>query len=149
MILVAAIVFRTHSVHAADISPILGVWHVDVSRLPIPQPTKSVTLKVVAIGNDTWRMDIDTLNQDGAIIHADATFMLDGSPTQVTGSLDIDVVSITLPNARTLVMGTSLTGRWSNMRVFSLSDNNKQMTETITGLGPDGKPRTRTNIWRR
>ena len=149
LILTAAVAIQPNWSHAAEPSPFLGAWQVDVSKLPVPQPPKSVTLKVSDVGKETWRIDIDTVSQDGAVIHADARFRLDGSPAKVSGSLVVDYVSITLPNAQTLVMGTAMMGRWSNMRVFTLSDHGMRMTETITGLGPDGKPRTRTNIWRR
>jgi hypothetical protein len=74
LILTAAVAIQPNWSHAAEPSPFLGAWQVDVSKLPVPQPPKSVTLKVSDVGKETWRIDIDTVSQDGAVIHADARF---------------------------------------------------------------------------
>jgi hypothetical protein len=76
-------------------------------------------------------------------------FKPDGTPATARGSSDVDVVSMTMPSRRILVMGAGMAGNPSNTRVFSLSDEGKQMIETIVGHGPDGTPYTRVNTWNR
>jgi hypothetical protein len=128
---------------------ILGTWQVDVSRLPVPEPPKSVTIVLAEAGDDRIRMTVDIVSRDGATSHAEATFTPDGSLTPVKGSLDVDIVSMRMPNRRTLVMGAGMAGNPSNTRVFTLSDDGQHMTETIVGYDPGWKPVTRSNSWTR
>jgi hypothetical protein len=134
---------------AAGGSLLLGTWHVDVTKLPVPEPPKGVTLTLAQVAQDAVKMTIDVTNTDGTIIHSESTFKTDGSASPVQGSLDVDTVSVTLPNQRTLIMGTGMKGHSSNTRVFALSDDSRQMTENIVSHDANGVPHSRANIWTR
>lgn len=135
-------------------SPLLGVWRLEVSRLPLPRGVRgprSVTLVVSTVGQGRWKTTIDTVNADGTARRAQATYRTDGTPAAVADTMggEVDTVSITCPNPSTLVMGATLRGHWSTTRVFTVAPGGKHQTETILWLGPDGKPHTRTNTWTR
>jgi hypothetical protein len=130
-------------------SLLLGTWHVDVTKLPVPQPPKGVTLTLTQVAQGEIRMTIDVSNHDGTVVHSESTFKTDGSASPVQGSLDVDTVSVTLPNRRTLIMGTGMKGHPSNTRVFALADDSRQMTENIVSHDANGVPHARANIWTR
>jgi hypothetical protein len=46
-------------------------------------------------------------------------------------------------------MGAGLAGRPSHTRVWTLTDDGKEMTETIVGHIDGKTPHIRTNYWRR
>jgi hypothetical protein len=135
----------THATLASELS---GTWQVDVSKLPVPQPPKSVTLVLSELGQGMIRITIDVVGSDGATSHSESNINTDGTAAKVVGSLDVDTVSVTLPNQRTLIMGAAMGGHPSNTRVFALEDS-RHMTESIVSHGNDGVPHTRVNFWTR
>jgi hypothetical protein len=132
---------------AADAHRFFGSWQVDVSKLPIPEPPASVTITWADAGGGKLKMNVDIVDRRGAKSHAEATIPLDGSPTRAVGSLDVDVVSMTMPSDRVLVMGAGMAGNPSNTRVFTMSDDGKHMSETIISHGAGNIPATRVNVW--
>jgi hypothetical protein len=94
-------------------------------------------------------MNVDIVDRRGTKTHAEATIALDGSPARAAGSLDVDVVSMTMPSDRVLVMGAGMAGNPSNTRVFTVSDDGKLMSETIISHGAGNIPVTRVNAWKK
>jgi hypothetical protein len=142
----------TAQLNAVPLSPLLGAWQLDISKLPLPPgatPPKSVTLTVVEESPGQWKTMIDTVNADGTAIHAQSIYTLDGKPAPVSGSSDVDVVSVTSPEPSILIMGTSQAGKPSNTRIFTVTLDGKTQIETIVSHRPDGLPATRTNWWKR
>ena len=134
---------------SADAQAFFGSWQVDVTKLPIPEPPASVTITWSDAGGGKVSMSVDILDRQGVKTHADSTFALDGSPTRAAGSLDVDIVSMTLPADRVLIMGAGMKGNPSNTRIFVVSDDGKRMSETIVSHGPGNIPATRINEWTR
>jgi hypothetical protein len=134
---------------ADSADPLMGTWTVDLSKLAIPNPPKSVTIVLTAVGGGQYKMSVDIIDHDGARRHGASTFKADGTPTPAIGNADYDVVSMSMPSRRIMVMGGGFKGRPSNTRVFSLSDDGKHMIETVVGHGPDGTPTTRVDVWDR
>jgi hypothetical protein len=128
---------------------LVGTWAVDVSKLVMPEPPKSVTIMLAEVAGGAFKMSVDIVSPDGTKSHSEGTFEPDGTASPAQGSLDVDIVSMTMPSRRILVMGAGMAGNPSNTRVFSLSDNGKQMIETIVGHGAGGTPYTRVNTWNR
>ena len=124
---------------------------VDVSRLKIPDPPRSVTLTLTEAGTGRFHMTVDIVHSDGSKAHGETTFQPDGTAAQGEGegSADVDVVSMTMPNERTLVMGAGFKGNPTSTRVWSLADDGRHMTETIIRHAADGTPYTITNTWLR
>jgi hypothetical protein len=128
---------------------LMGTWTVDLSKLNIPNPPKSVTIVLSAVGGDQYKMRVDIVDNDGGKRHGVSTFKADGTPAPAVGNSDYDVVSMTMPSRRIMVMGGGFKGHPSNTRVFSLSDDGKHMVETVVGHGSDGTPTTRVDVWNR
>jgi len=133
--------------YGADKHLLLGTWMVDVSRLKIPDPPRSVIFKLAEAGAGAFHLTVDIVHSDGSKAHGETTFQPDGTAAQGEGSTDVDVVSMTMPNQRTLVMGAGFKGNPSSTRVWSLADDGKHMTETIIRHAADGTPYTITNTW--
>jgi hypothetical protein len=133
----------------ADARPFFGAWNVDVTRLPIPEPPASVTITWADAGGGRVKMSVDILDRKGVATHAESTFPLDGTATRAEGSLDVDIVSMTMPSERVLVMGAGMRGNPSNTRIFAISADGRHMSETIVSHAPGGIPTTRVNQWTR
>ena len=126
-----------------------GTWMVDVSRVDQPNPPKSVTLVLAHAEAGAFKMSIAIEAPDGKVMHSEGTFKPDGSAVRVQGSMDVDVVSMAMPNSRTLVMGGGFGGHPASSRVWTLSDDGKQMIEIAIRHLPDGTPYVRRFYWTR
>ena len=133
----------------ADPHQLTGTWVVDVSRIEQPNPPKSVTLTLAEADAGTFSMSIDIEAPDGKIMHAGGEFKPDGSAVRVEGSMDVDVVTMAMPNSRTLVMGGGFGGKPSSSRVWTLADVGKEMVEIAIRHLPDGTPYMRKFHWKR
>ena len=117
-------------------SPLLGTWKLDTSKLSLPaggMPPKSVLLTVTAAGAPRWKIVFQTVNADGTARRAEANFPLDGTPAVVsdTARAEVNAVSVTCPNDRTMVWGTSSKGRPTDTHVFTVSESGQDETETV------------------
>jgi|SRR5580658_3544704 hypothetical protein len=123
----------------------LGTWKVDVSKLPMQNPPDSVTIVLKNAAGGRYRMIVDIVDHGGGKRHADTTF----TPAPAVGNADYDVVTMTMPSRRILVMGGGYKGNPSNTRVFSPSDDGKHMIETVITHTDDGTPHSRVDFWDR
>jgi hypothetical protein len=128
---------------------LVGTWTVDVSKLTMPDPPNSVTIVLADVGGGKYKMTVDIVDHGGATRHGECTFVPDGRAYSAVGTADYDVVSMTMPSRRILVMGGGFKGHPANSRVFSLSDDGKRMIETVVGHAADGTPNTRVDFWTR
>ena len=147
--LVVGLFMTAAPISAAGKHLLLGTWDVDISKLSQPNPPKAVTIVLEEVGDGRYKMSVDIVGQDGTKSHGEGTFKPDGTPSPAVGSADVDVVSITMPNKRTLVLGAAFKGHPSNTRVFSLSDDGRHMIETVVSHAPDSTPTIRVNTWNR
>jgi hypothetical protein len=134
---------------AAKPHALAGTWVVDVSRIEQPNPPKSVTMTLAEADGGTFEMSIAIETPDGQIMHAGGVFKPDGTAVRVQGSMDVDVVSMTMPNSRTLVMGGGFGGKPTSSRVWTLADDGKEMVEIAIRHLPDGTPYVRKFHWKR
>lgn len=128
---------------------LLGTWMVDVSKLTQADPPTSVTMMLADAGGGEYSMTIDIVARDGAKMHAGGKFKPSGPVVSVSGSADVDTVIFSMPSRRVLVMGGAFQGHPSHTRIWALTDDGKQMTETIVGHIDGKTPHIRTNIWNR
>jgi len=128
---------------------LLGTWSVDVAKIQQPNPPRSVTLTLEESGADAYHMAVTIEAPDGSRIKSEGTFKPDGSAVKVGGNQDFDVVSMTMPSERMLVMASAFMGHPASTRVWSLSDDGKQMVETAIRYLPDGTPYQRVITWTR
>ncbi len=128
---------------------LLGTWSVDVSTVQQPNPPKSVTLVLAEAEEGAYKMTVDIVAADGTSTLSAGTFKPDGTAVRVQGSYDVDIVSMTMPSKRMLVMGAGMAGHPSSSRVWTLADDGKHMVETVIRHLPDGTPYTRVFKWNR
>jgi hypothetical protein len=126
---------------------LVGTWKVDLARLQHPNPPKSVTLTLEEAKGGAYHVTVAIEAPDGSTSKSESTCKPDGSATRVVGSEDLDVVSMTMPSRRILVVGGGIAGHPATTRVFSLSDDGKSMIETAIRHLPDGTPYTRVATW--
>jgi hypothetical protein len=134
---------------AARPHELAGTWVVDVSQIDQPNPPKSVTMTLAEADAGSFTMSIDIESPDGQIMHAGGVFKPDGSASRVQGSMDVDVVAMTMPNSRTLVMAGGFGGKPASSRVWTLADDGKGMVEIAIRHLPDGTPYVRKFHWQR
>jgi hypothetical protein len=128
---------------------LLGTWEVEAAKLAIPNAPKGVTITFSDAGGGKYKMSVDIVDYQGKASHGEGVFTPDGTVSAATGSLDVDIVSMTMPSRNILVMGAGIAGQPSSTRVFSLSDDRKHMIETVVRHGEKGVPITRVDIWDR
>ena len=136
-------------VSAAESHKLVGTWVVDVSRFDQPEKPKSVTLTLKAADAGAYHIAVDIESPDGQVMHSDGQFQPDGTAVSVKGSMDVDIVSMSMPNSRTLVMCGGFQGHPASSRVWSLSDDGKEMIEIAMRHLPDGTPYMRKFYWKR
>jgi hypothetical protein len=134
---------------ATEPHALAGIWAVDVSRIDQPNPPKSVTMTLAEADAGAYRMSMDIEAPDGKVMHAEGVFKPDGNAVRVQGSMDVDVVTMSMPNSRTLVMGGGFQGHPSSSRVWTLADDGKEMVEIAIRHLPDGTPYMRKFSWKR
>jgi hypothetical protein len=134
---------------ADQVHLLLGTWVVDVSKLTMPNPPQRVTIVLADVGGGQYKMSVEILDHDGAKRNGTTTFKPDGAAYPAVGNADYDLVSITMPSRRVLVMGGGFQGHPANTRIFSLSDDGSHMIETVVSHTPDGMPHTRVDFWMR
>jgi hypothetical protein len=136
-------------VSAAETHTLVGTWVVDLARFDQPEKPKSVTLTLEPADAGAYNIAVDIEAPDGQVMHSAGQFQPDGTAVKVTGSMDVDVVAMSMPNSRTLVMGGGFQGHPSSSRVWTLSDDGKEMIEFAIRHLPDGTPYMRKFYWKR
>ena len=136
---------------AASSPPLIGQWSLDTSRLPMAPDArpKRVTITFKEAESDRVSMDVVIVYADGAEVHSKGTASLDGTPIAVEGSPEADAAAMKRPAPNVLVLGLSKGGMPASTRVYTVSPDGASMTETMSALGPDGRPSMRTNYFTR
>ncbi len=136
---------------SSDVSPLLGRWGVDVSKLPIPpqERPKSVTISYGDAGSGKWTMEVDIVAGDGAAMRAVGTYSLDGTPTPFTGSPEADTAAIKMPTPNVLILALGKGGIPASTRVYAAAPDGKSMIETAVYFSDEGVPIMRTNYFNR
>jgi hypothetical protein len=147
----SALVLSVPSYAAPPPNPLVGHWSLDTSRMPIPAEArpKRVTIMFEEAGDNRLSMDVAIVYADGAEVHSKGTASLDGTPIAVEGSPEADAAAMKRPEPRVLVLGLSKGGVPASTRVYTVAPDGKSMTETMSALGPDGRPTLRTNYFTR
>jgi len=149
VLLAALLCASSLTAFAAEKHALLGTWKVDIATVQSPNPPKSVTLTLEEAGEGAYHITVTIETPDGSKSKSEGTFKPDGSTNRVTGNADFDVVSTTMPTRRMLVMAGAFGGHPSSTRIWSLSDDGKQMIETAVRHLPDGTPYQRVVTWTR
>jgi len=128
-------------------SPLLGEWVLDLKSMPdtgSPLP-KRVTYRFADIGQGFWQGTIDIVAPDGSVRHMVSRYTRDGRAVKIEGDqLEADSVAVTTPAPNILVMGLAKDNRPGSTRVYSVSPNGMELTESAVSVGDDGMPLVRT-----
>ena len=132
-------------------SPVLGIWEVDIARLPMPPEArpKSVTITYSDAGGGKWRTNVDIVDAAGNATHAVAEYPLDGTQVEAMGSPEADRTASKLPQPNVLVTALAKGTRPASTRIYAVSPDGKTMVETAVYFGADGKSILRTNYFTR
>jgi len=131
------------------VSPLVGSWAVDVSRLPMPPAArpKSVTIAFRGAGEGKWVTQVDIVDADGTKRHTADTAALDGTAIKIKDSTEADTVAMKMPAPNVLVMGLGMGGMPASTRVYTVAADGRTMIETAVNF--DGVPVLRTHYFTR
>ena len=137
------------AVAAAQGSPLVGRWALDVTGVPAEERPRAVTISFGVAPDRRWTTRVEIVNPDGATLHAESTAALDAAPVPIAGNMGfIDSASLRQPAPGTLVMTLGKDGAPVSTRVYTVSRDRKSMTETIVWAG-SAMPKLETNTFRR
>ncbi len=133
------------------VSPLVGRWAVDTSRLPMAPEARPrrVTITFGEAGPGQWTTDVAIVDAGGTEIHAAGTSTLDGTPSAVTGSPEADTAAFRRPEPNVLIMALSKGSVPASTRIYTVAADGKSMIETAVYWGNDGTPIMRTNYFTR
>lgn len=121
---------------AAQPSPLVGTWRLDVSRIPAEERPQSVTMRFDRTDGGKWTARVDIVAADGAHSTSESTAAADGVAVPVSGTMAfIDTVSLRQPAPGTLVMTLGKNGAPVSTRVYTVQKDRRTMTETIIWSG--------------
>lgn len=137
------------AVAAAQGSPLVGRWALDVAGVPAEERPRAVTISFSIAPDQRWTTQVEIVNPDGGTLHAESTAALDAAPVPTAGNMGfIDSASLRQPAPGTLVMTLGKDGAPVSTRVYTVSRDRKSMTETIIWAG-SAMPRLETNTFHR
>jgi hypothetical protein len=133
-------------------SPLLGTWALEVARMPIPPEArpKSVTITFAEVGQGKWSTKVDIVDSDGSERHMASASTPNGAAAAIEGDqLEADTGAAIIPAPRTMVMALAKAAerRPGSTRIYSVSDDNRRMTETAVSWDDNGIPMMRTSYF--
>jgi len=129
-------------------SPFLGQWKLDTGAIPNSAGPASVTAEFADGGAGAWNTSYVITAKDGTARRMTSRERLDGKAVPIAGDQsEADSVAMTSPAPGVLVMGLSKGGRLGSVRVYTVSADGSEMTESATVVGDDGQPAVRRFRW--
>jgi len=128
-------------------SPLLGTWVLNLTRMPDANGVlpRRVTYGFADVGQGVWEGTVDIVAPDGSVRHMVSRYPRDGRAVKIEGDqLEADSVAVTTPAPNILVMGLAKDNRPGSTRVYSVSANGMELTESAVSVGDDGMPLVRT-----
>lgn len=137
---------------AAERSPFLGEWELDLTRMPdsYGPPPKRVTYSFEDLGADKWRTEVDIAAPDGSVRHVAMEYRRDGRAVQALGDrVDGDSGALISPAPNVLVLSIAKEKGLASVRVYAVSADGKEMTESAASVDGQGAPFVRNFHYRR
>jgi hypothetical protein len=130
-------------VSAAAQSPFLGEWQLDLTRMPAnygPGP-KQVTFSFADAGAGQWRTRIDITAPDGSVRHSEVQYRRDGTMAAGEGDTsEADSAAFMSPAPNVLVMSLAKNKAPGTVRIYTISADGREMTESAAGTDGAGAP---------
>jgi len=135
----------------AAVSPLLGSWSLDTSRMSMPpeERPKSVIFTFGHASGNKWATRVDIVYAPGNEVHSSGTAALDGTPSAVKNSPEADMGAVKLPSPDVLVMALLKNGVLVSTRIYAVLPGDQSMVETAVYPGKDGVPVMKTNYFTR
>lgn len=124
-------------------SSFLGTWELDLSRMPADYgpPPRRVLYTFEEAGAGQWRTKIDITAQDGGVRHMAVQYRRDGRMAPGEGDTgEADSAAFNSPAPDVLVMSLAKDKRLGSVRVYALSADGREMTESAANVNGDGAP---------
>lgn len=137
---------------AAERSPFLGRWELDLARMPATYgpPPKRVVYTFADLGVGKWRTEVDITAPDGSVRHVAMEYRRDGRAVPALGdTADGDSGAMHSPAPNVLVLSIAKDKRMGSVRVYAVSADGKEMTESAAAVDGEGAPFVRNFHFRR
>lgn len=136
---------------AAPVSPLMGSWSLDTSRMPMPpeQRPKSVRFSFADAGDGKLSVHVDIVYAPGSEVHSVATVAPDGTPAIVQNSPEADHVSVKRPTPGVVVMALQKEGILVSTRIYAVTPDGRGLVETAVYPGENDVPVMRSNCFTR
>lgn len=136
----------------AEPSPFLGEWELDLTRMPddYGPPPKRVTFGFDDVGSGQWRTRIEITAPDDSVRRVAIEYRRDGRAVRNEGDrADGDSAAFSSPAPNVLVMSTARNRELVAVRVYTISADGQDMTESAAGVRNGGVPFVRNFHFRR
>lgn len=133
-------------------APFLGEWELDLGRMPenYGPPPKRVIYIFEEAGAGQWRTRIDITAPDGSVRHMAVQYRRDGTMAPGEGdTAEADSAAINSPAPNVLVMSLAKNKRLGSVRVYAISVDGREMTESAANVDGSGAPFVRNFHFRR
>ena len=137
---------------AAEPSPFLGEWELDLTRMPedYGPPPKRVTFTFEDVGSDEWLTRIAITAPDDSVRRVAIRYRRDGQAVQSEGDMaEGETAAFRSPAPDVLVMSITKNGSLAGVRVYTISAGGNEMTESASGVRSGGVPFVRNFHFRR
>lgn len=124
-------------------SPFTGRWELDLTRMPSTYgpPPKRVIYDFHDMGEGKKRLTVDITGQDGSVRHMAVSYRPDGTMAPSEGETsEADSAAIMTPTPHVLVLNLARAKTMGSVRVYIVSANGREMTESAAGLNGRGEP---------
>jgi hypothetical protein len=136
----------------AEQSPFLGEWELDLTRMPdtYGPPPKKVIYAFKDVGSGTWQTKIDITGRDDSVRHIAIQYRRDGQAVPGEGDIaDGESAAVNSPAPNVLVMSLSKNKGLESVRVYAISADGTEMTESAADVNGEGAPFVRNFHFRR
>mgnify|MGYP002651178640 CR=1 FL=1 len=133
-------------------SLLVGRWELDLTRMPdgYGPPPRRVVYDFQDTGGGRSRLTVDVTAPDESVRHMVLTYRPDGIAAYgEADTSEADSAAILTPAPNVLVMNLAKDKRPASVRVYTVSTDGKNMTESAAAINERGEPVIRTFYYRR
>ena len=133
-------------------SPFFGQWELDLTRMPenYGPPPKRVVFTFEDVGSGLWRTSVEITARDDSVRHMAIRYRRDGRAVQAEGDRgEGDSGAVNAPAENVLVMNLAQGRGLESVRVYAISADGREMTESAAGVDNAGVPFVRNFHFRR
>ena len=145
--------FKPNAAQAQEpVSPLLGTWALDLSKMPVPPEArpKSVTITFAELDAGKWSTRVTITAPDGSIRDMTSAYARTGKAVAIEGDrMEADTAAVATPSPNVMVLALAKDNHPASTRIYIVSKDGKTMTEEAVSWGDGGEPTVRTNIFMR